>query len=87
MKTAITRTLLLLFVVALMAMSANAQTNSTLGYGNGQLLKFLYTPTFSCIDQPKSDLNFNGIPAALDPGEQQIPVCQVGTQPSINPQD
>jgi hypothetical protein len=85
MKTAITRTLLLPFIVALMAMSANAQTNSTLGYGNGQLLKFLYTQTFSCIDQPKDDLNFNGIPASQDPGEQQIPICQVGTQPSINP--
>ena len=64
MKSAITRTLLLPFVVALMAMSAHAQTNSTLGYGNGQLLKFLYTQTFSCIDQPKDDLNFNGIPAS-----------------------
>ncbi len=85
MKAAITRTLLLPFVVALITMSANAQTNSTLGYGNGQLLKFLYTQTFSCIDQPKDDLNFNGIPAAKDPGEQQIPICQVGTQPSINP--
>jgi len=85
MRFAITRTLPLLFVVTLMTMASPAQTNSTQGYGNGEVLKFLYTQTFSCIDQPKSDLNFNGIPAAKDPGEQQIPICQVGTQPSINP--
>jgi hypothetical protein len=67
-----------------MSMASFAQ-NSTLGYGAGQVLKFVYTQSFSCVDQPKNDLNFNGIPAAKDPGEQQTPICQVGTQPDINP--
>ena len=58
---------------------------TTLGYGGDQLLNFTYTQNFDCIDQPNSDLNFNGIVAANDPGEMQIPICQVGTQPSINP--
>ncbi len=34
---------------------------------------------------PSADLDFNGVPAAKDPGELQIPICQVGTQPTINP--
>ena len=59
--------------------------NQTYGFGAGKLLKFTYTENFDCIDQPNSDLNFNGIPADMDPGEMQIPICQVGTQPTINP--
>jgi hypothetical protein len=86
MMRSATRTLLALsFVVSLLSMTAFGQDNSTLGYGEGQLLKFLYTQNFDCVDQPQDDLNFNGIPAARDPGEMQIPICQVGTQPSINP--
>lgn len=87
MKRAISRPLMLLAVVAAIAIAASAQTrpNTTLGYGDGKVLKFVYTQNFDCIDQPGSDLNFNGIPAALDPAEMQIPICQVGTQPSINP--
>jgi len=76
---------LMLLAVTLMSLPALAQTNSTLGYGDGQILKFLYTQNFDCVEQPKNDLNFNGIPAATDPGELQIPICQVGTQPDINP--
>ena len=80
-----TRTLFLPFAFSLLSLYAFAQTNSTLGYGDGELLRFIYTQNFDCIDQPKDDLNFNGVPAALDPGEMQIPICQVGTNPTINP--
>ena len=59
--------------------------DTTLGYGAGKLLTFTYTQNFDCVDQPASDLNFNGIHADRDPGEMQIPICQVGTQPTINP--
>jgi len=78
----------LLAAVALIAATVSAQTlkpNQTLGYGAGQLLTFSYTQNFDCIDQPSDDLNFNGIIAANDPGEMQTPICQVGTNPSINP--
>lgn len=77
--------------LALMAGTAFAQkpgslqANQTYGFGAGKLLKFTYTENFDCIDQPNSDLNFNGIPADMDPSEMQIPICQVGTQPTINP--
>jgi hypothetical protein len=79
---------LLLAVVATFAVSipAHAQkANSTFGYGDGQLLQFTYTQNFDCIDQPNDDLNFNGIKADQDPGEMQTPICQVGTNPTINP--
>ncbi len=87
MKSAISRPAMLLAVVAAIAVAASAQTrpNTTLGYGDGKVLKFIYTQNFDCIVQPGSDLNFNGVAAALDPAEMQIPICQVGTQPSINP--
>jgi len=88
MNISVSRPLLMLAVVASIAITASAQTkkpNTTLGYGDGQVLNFTYTQNFDCIDQPTSDLNFNGIIAANDPGEMQIPICQVGTQPTINP--
>lgn len=81
----------ILLALALMAGTASAQktgtlaANQTYGFGAGKQLKFTYTENFDCIDQPKSDLNFNGIPADMDPSEMQIPICQVGTQPTINP--
>ncbi len=78
----------LLAAMALIAATVSAQTlnpNQTLGYGENKLLKFTYTQNFDCIDQPNDDLNFNGIIAANDPNEMQIPICQVGTNPSINP--
>jgi hypothetical protein len=78
----------LLAAVALLAATVSAQTlkpNQTLGYGDGQLLKFTYTQNFDCIDQPNDDLNFNGIIAAQDPAELQTPICQAGFNPSINP--
>ena len=86
MKFVTTRRFAFLLVVALASSAAAfAQANTTQGYGAGKILRFMYTQNFDCIDQPKSDLNFNGIPADQDPGEMQIPICQVGTQPSINP--
>jgi len=85
MRFALRTQLFLLLAVTLMSITAFAQTNSTLGYGDGELLRFVYTQNFDCVDQPKDDLNFNGVPAASDPGEMQIPICQVGTQPTINP--
>ena len=80
-----TSSLLTVFALGLLSLSGSAQTNSTLGYGNGELLRFIYPQNYDCVDQPKDDLNFNGIPAATDPGEMQIPICQVGTNPTINP--
>ena len=88
MKSSRCRLLLLLIAIASISLAASAQKpapNTTLGFGADQVLKFTYTQNFDCVDQPKTDLNFNGIPAALDPGEMQIPICQVGTQPTINP--
>jgi hypothetical protein len=92
MKNSFARSLYLLAAVisltaslTLTASAQNKKPNTTQGYGNGQLLNFTYTQNFDCIDQPTSDLNFNGIIAANDPGEMQIPICQVGTQPTINP--
>lgn len=81
------RPALLLAVVAALTAVAPAQSkpNQTLGYGDGKLLTFTYTQNFDCIDQPGSDLNFNGILAENDPAEMQTPICQVGTQPTINP--
>ncbi len=87
MKLSTCRPILHLAIVAAIAVSASAQTkpNQTLGYGDNKLLTFTYTESFTCIDQPGSDLNFNGIPAESDPAEMQTPICQVGTQPTINP--
>ena len=78
----------LLAAVALVATTATAQKlapNQTLGFGANQVLRFTYTQNFDCIDQPKDDLNFNGIIAAEDPGEMQTPICQADINPSINP--
>jgi hypothetical protein len=59
--------------------------NQTYGYGDNQILTFTYGQSFDCVDQPGSDLNYNGIPAESDPSEFQIPICQAGFQPSIGP--
>ena len=82
---------MILVALAGLAATAVAQNNGSLsanqtyGFGAGKLLKFTYTENFDCIDQPNSDLNFNGIKAQSDPAEMQIPICQAGTQPTINP--
>lgn len=67
---------------------AFAQTlhrNQTEGFGAGEGLTFTYTQSFACVDQPGDDLNFNKMKAERDPGEQQIPICQAGLDPTINP--
>jgi hypothetical protein len=91
MKTAIPR-LLAVLTIALLATLASAQEgpatlkpNQTYGYGGGNVLTFRYGMNFDCIDQPTDDLNYNKIPADQDPGEMQTPICQVGTEPDVNP--
>src|SRR5215467_14531560 len=59
--------------------------NQTEGFGAGKRLIFTYTQSFDCVDQTKSDLDFNRRKAETDPGEMQIPICQAGTDPTINP--
>jgi len=82
---------MILVALAGLAGTAFAQNNGSLaanqtyGFGAGKLLKFTYTEIFDCIDQPDSDLNFNGIKARSDPAEMQIPICQAGSRPTINP--
>jgi hypothetical protein len=61
------------------------QPNQTEGYGAGGVLKFTYTQSFDCIDQPNDDLDFNGVKAQSDPNEMQTPICQAGLDPTINP--
>jgi len=74
------------FVAFAHAQEANTlHPNQTEGYGAGKLLDFTYTQNFDCIDQPKGDLDFNGVKAQSDPGEMQTPICQAGTNPTINP--
>jgi hypothetical protein len=87
MKLSISRLAICLAVGSTIAASAFGQSkaNQTQGYGNNQLLTFTYTQSFDCVDQPGSDLDFNGKKAQSDPGEMQTPICQVGTQPTINP--
>jgi hypothetical protein len=88
MKVSMLRPALALAIAVSLTAFASAQKakpNQTQGYGNGKLLTFTYTQSFSCVDQPTLDLNFNGVPADQDPGEQQTPICQVGTDPTINP--
>lgn len=89
MNVPILRPALILAAIASIAAAAPAQSNqhpnTTLGYGAGQLLNFTYTQNYDCVEQPTDDLNFNGIPAESDPVELQIPICQAGFQPNINP--
>jgi len=59
--------------------------NQTFGYGENKIVKFTYTQSFDCVDEPHNDLNFNGKKAQSDPGEFQIPVCQVGINPTVDP--
>jgi hypothetical protein len=88
MKLSEIRPALLFAAVALIAGTASAQTlkpNQTLGYGADQLLTFTYTQNFDCVEQAFDDLNYNGMEAAKDPGELQVPICQTSFNPSINP--
>ncbi len=89
MRLSIPRPAMILAVVASISAAASAQAkpklNTTLGYGEGKLLTFTYTQQYDCVEQPTDDLNFNGVPAESDPVELQIPICQAGAQPNINP--
>jgi len=64
---------------------AQLKSNQTEGYGADKVLKFNYTQSFDCVDQPYSDLDHDSVRASRDPGEFQIPICQVGANPTINP--
>jgi len=87
------RSLLKLLPAALLAAlfavgGANAQSlrpNQTEGFAHGKLVKFTYQQNFACVDQPGDDLDYNGVLAQSDPGEFQTPICQAGTQPTIDP--
>ena len=61
------------------------QQNQTEGYGAGGVLKFTYTQSFSCVDQPNDDLSYSGVKADANPAELQTPICQAGLDPTINP--
>jgi len=88
MKKSVFRTLICLAITATSVFSfgqTSLSPNQTEGFGAGKLLKFTYTQNFDCVDQPLDDLNFNGKPAQSDPPELQIPICQAGLNPTINP--
>lgn len=59
--------------------------NQTLAFGNNKVITLTYTENFDCVDEPNSDLDFNHILAQSDPAEMQVPICQVGTESSIDP--
>lgn len=73
--------------MALVAGNASAQLapNQTNGFGNGRIVTFTYQQNFDCVDEPKLDLDFNGIAAQSDPNEMQTPICQVVTEPGHDP--
>jgi hypothetical protein len=73
--------------LALVPVPAFAQLgpNQTHGFGANELVTFTYTQNFDCVDQPKLDLNFNGVPAESDPKEMQTPICQPVTEPTQDP--
>src|SRR5580658_8880402 len=81
----------LCLAIAAIAATAPAQQptaikpNQTQGFGAGKLLTFTYTQSFDCIDQPLDDLNFDKIKAENEPAEFQVPICQAGNDPTINP--
>jgi hypothetical protein len=59
--------------------------NQTEGFGAGKVLQFGYRQNFDCVEQPTNDLDFNKKRADSDPSELQIPICQAGIDPTINP--
>src|ERR1700685_4450430 len=88
MKLSLIRPAAIAAIALLAGTLVSAQTlksNQTFGFGADKQLTFTYTENFDCIDQPLDDLNYNGIPAAQDPGELQTPICQTSFNPSINP--
>ena len=67
------------------AYGQSLQPNQTQGFSNGKLVKFTYLQNFDCVDQPKDDLDYNGMAAQSDAGEFQTPICQAGIQTTIDP--
>ena len=55
--------LMILIAFPCVALSARAQLadNQTHGFGANRLITFTYLQSFDCVDQPKLDLDFNGI--------------------------
>lgn len=67
------------------ASAQSLQPNQTYGFSNGKIVTFTYTENFDCVDEPRDDLNYNGVLAQSDPGEFQTPICEAGSQPTIDP--
>jgi hypothetical protein len=74
-----------LLSIAAACLAQPLNVNQTEGYGENKVLTFTYTQNFVCVEQPKDDLNFNGVKADRDPSETQTPICQAGDTPTINP--
>src|SRR5262245_52102787 len=74
-----------LVIVASRPAFAQLAANQTNGFGNDRLVTFTYLQNFDCVDQPNMDLDFNTKPAASDPHEMQMPICQVVTEPTADP--
>lgn len=67
------------------AYGQSLQPNQTYGFSGGKIVLFTYLQSFDCVDQAKDDLNYNGVLAQSDSGEFQTPICQAGTQPTMDP--
>lgn len=60
--------------------------NQTLGFADGSHdVKFTYTQNYDCVDEPGTDLDYNGKKAQKDTAEFQIPICQAANEPTIDP--
>lgn len=72
--------------------------NQTEGYAKSQVVGFTYGQNFACVVGPNDDLNNDGKPAAVQPGEfnpgvaalgpiqgQAYSHCLLGFQPTIDP--
>jgi hypothetical protein len=70
---------------ALPSAVAQLAPDQTQGFGKNKLVTFTYLQNFDCVDQPKLDLDFNGILAQSDPNEMQVPICQAVTEPTQDP--
>lgn len=80
--------LITLVTAVLLTGSSSAQQlapNQTNGFGNNRIVTFTYLQNFDCVDQPRFDLDFNGIKAQSDPNEMQTPICQPITEPTQDP--
>lgn len=67
------------------AYDIHLQKNETFGFGANRLLLFKYDQNFDCVDQPKNDRNYNGVPAESDPGELEQDICQDGIPSTMDP--